>query len=60
MAGASLLIEEAGGRVTMMDGAPFDPRGSSILASNGPLHAPMLETIQRGSADQRRSRNRTS
>jgi myo-inositol-1(or 4)-monophosphatase len=60
MAGASLLIEEAGGRVTMMDGSPFDPRGSSVLASNGPLHAPMLATIQGGAANQRRSRNRTS
>jgi myo-inositol-1(or 4)-monophosphatase len=60
IAGASLLIEEAGGRVTMMDGSPFDPRGSSVLASNGPLHAPMLDTIRGCLGDAGRARNRTS
>lgn len=60
IAAASLLIEEAGGCVTLMDGAPFSPRGSSVLASNGPLHAPMLETVRTCLAGGPRSRNRTS
>jgi myo-inositol-1(or 4)-monophosphatase len=59
IAAASLLVEEAGGRVSGMDGAPFSPRGTSVLATNGALHQPMLDTIH-GFLDQRRSRNRTS
>jgi myo-inositol-1(or 4)-monophosphatase len=46
IAGASLLVEEAGGNITALDGSPFSPRGTSVLASNGPLHAPMLETVR--------------
>jgi myo-inositol-1(or 4)-monophosphatase len=58
IAGASLLVEEAGGQVSALDGAPFNPRGESVLASNGPLHAPMLDTIH-GYFDSR-ARNRTA
>ncbi|HKZ55933.1 MAG TPA: inositol monophosphatase family protein [Anaerolineales bacterium] len=41
-----LLVREAGGRVTRLDGGPdiFHPP-TSILASNGHLHAAMLEVI---------------
>jgi myo-inositol-1(or 4)-monophosphatase len=60
IAAASLLIEEAGGCVTLIDGAPFSPRGRSVLASNGPLHAPMLETIRTCGAGGLRAPNRTS
>jgi myo-inositol-1(or 4)-monophosphatase len=45
LAGA-LLIEEAGGRVTTFGGEPRPLHGrSDILATNGPLHQQLVETI---------------
>ncbi len=42
-----LLVEEAGGRVTGLDGhSPFDPRRPEILASNGQLHTQMAQTLR--------------
>lgn len=38
----ALLVEEAGGRVTGLDGAAWDPYARHLLASNGPLHDAML------------------
>ena len=46
IAAGALIVEEAGGRVTSVDGAPFASRLGNILASNVPLHGPMLRTIQ--------------
>lgn len=46
MAGA-LIVQEAGGRVTALDGSPWVPANGHILASNGRLHEQMLE-IYRG------------
>jgi myo-inositol-1(or 4)-monophosphatase len=46
IAGGSLIVEEAGGRVTSLHGAPFTSRAGSVLATNGPLHEPMLEVIR--------------
>jgi len=46
IAGGSLIVEEAGGRVTSLDGAPFTSRAGSVLATNGPLHEPMLGVIR--------------
>ncbi len=46
IAGASLLVEEAGGRVSGMDGTPFQPRAGQILATNGLVHDAMLALIQ--------------
>jgi myo-inositol-1(or 4)-monophosphatase len=40
-----LIIEEAGGRVTKMDGSPFDLFVPSLLASNGRIHGEMLEVL---------------
>ena len=54
----ALIVEEAGGRVTCTDGGAFVSRRGNILASNGPLHEPMLEAI-RAFEDGFRSRNRT-
>ena len=54
MAAGALLVTEAGGRVTDMEGRPFLSRTGSIVASNGRLHDPMMTTIR-----ERRSRNRT-
>jgi myo-inositol-1(or 4)-monophosphatase len=46
IAAGSLIVEEAGGTVTSADGSPFASRFGNILASNGPLHEPMLRTIR--------------
>jgi len=45
VAGGALIVEEAGGRVTHMDGAPFASRGGHVLATNALLHDAMLEVI---------------
>jgi myo-inositol-1(or 4)-monophosphatase len=45
MAGA-LIVREAGGRVTALDGAPWDPFGASCLATNGHIHDEMLAVIR--------------
>lgn len=41
----ALIVEEAGGRVTGMDGGAWLPANGHILATNGALHADMLEVI---------------
>ena len=46
MAAGALIVEEAGGRVTGYDDQPHDLFGGQIVASNGPLHGPMLEVIR--------------
>jgi len=46
IAGGALIVAEAGGRVTNMDGDPFTSRGGDILATNGPLHPAMLAIIR--------------
>jgi myo-inositol-1(or 4)-monophosphatase len=48
----ALLIEEAGGQVSLLTGEPFDSRRGEIVASNGRIHGPMLDVI--------RSRKRTA
>jgi myo-inositol-1(or 4)-monophosphatase len=57
-AAGALIVREAGGRVTGMDGAPFDVRGGQTLASNGLLHGQMLDIIAAFEAN--RSRNGTN
>ena len=44
-AAGRLFVEEAGGKVTDARGNPLPLARSSILATNGPLHGPMLEVI---------------
>jgi myo-inositol-1(or 4)-monophosphatase len=46
IAGGALIVAEAGGRVTGMDGAPFTSRGGHVLATNGHLHEAMLDIIR--------------
>ena len=46
VAGGSLIVAEAGGRVTGTDGAPFSSRGGHVLASNGIVHDAMLDVIR--------------
>ncbi len=47
IAAGALLVAEAGGRVTKMDGSPFSSRGGEVLATNGRIHEAMLDIIRR-------------
>jgi len=46
VAAAALLVEEAGGRVTDLVGAPLDLRSPKIVASNGRIHDEMLAVLK--------------
>lgn len=46
VAAGALIVEEAGGRVTGMNGRPFDPAASHLVASNGHVHDEMLQVIE--------------
>ncbi len=43
-----LLLEEAGGKVTRFDGAPFTMGDREILATNGRVHQQMIDVLMRG------------
>jgi myo-inositol-1(or 4)-monophosphatase len=45
VAAGALVVAEAGGRVTGMDGSPFDPAAAHLLATNGRVHDAMLAVI---------------
>jgi myo-inositol-1(or 4)-monophosphatase len=47
IAAGALIVSEAGGRVTNMQGEPFTSRGQHVVASNPHLHPAMLEVIRR-------------
>jgi myo-inositol-1(or 4)-monophosphatase len=40
-----LLVEEAGGRVSAVDGSPLTLQSNAVLASNGPLHAELVQQL---------------
>ena len=46
VAAGGLLVEEAGGRLTGLDGAPLDLDAPTLLASNGRIHAAMLAVLE--------------
>ncbi|NWG04387.1 MAG: inositol monophosphatase [Syntrophaceae bacterium] len=46
VAAATLMISEAGGKVTDFQGQPFNIYSEEILASNGLIHEEMLKIIQ--------------
>jgi myo-inositol-1(or 4)-monophosphatase len=46
VAAGVLLVEEAGGRVTGLDGAPFDLFAGHVLASNGAVHPLMRDVVR--------------
>jgi myo-inositol-1(or 4)-monophosphatase len=46
IAAGALIVDEAGGRVTRMDGSPFTAHGGEIVATNGLIHEPMLDIIR--------------
>jgi myo-inositol-1(or 4)-monophosphatase len=45
IAGGVLIVQEAGGRITSLDGGPFVLRSGRIIASNGLLHDEMRAVI---------------
>jgi len=48
-----LILREAGGRATLLDGSPYDIHRPEILASNGKIHEQMrkvVETVRGGGA----------
>jgi myo-inositol-1(or 4)-monophosphatase len=56
VAAGALVVTEAGGSVTGMDGTEFDPAAAHLCASNGRIHAQMLSVI---SDVRQRALNRT-
>jgi myo-inositol-1(or 4)-monophosphatase len=48
VAGAMVLVREAGGVLTDVDGSAYDPYTPDALASNGPLHPVLLEVFRSG------------
>jgi myo-inositol-1(or 4)-monophosphatase len=48
VAGSVVLVREAGGVITNVDGSPFDAYSPDALASNGPLHTILLEELRKG------------
>jgi myo-inositol-1(or 4)-monophosphatase len=47
LAAGALLVEEAGGRVTSIDGGPFRAEAGSAVASNGAIHDEILAELVR-------------
>ena len=59
IAAGLLLVEEAGGRVSNLEGNPVTLAEGRVLASNGWIHCEMLRIIQKGTRrPQRLSRSR--
>jgi myo-inositol-1(or 4)-monophosphatase len=48
MAAGSLIVREAGGKVTDFLGDPVNLDGKHVLASNGKIHRQMLEILKLG------------
>jgi myo-inositol-1(or 4)-monophosphatase len=44
-AAGALIVEEAGGRVTTLEGLPWDPEQTSIVASNETIHDELLAAL---------------
>lgn len=51
IAAGKIILEEAGGMVTNMDGSTFNPKLKNIVASNGQIHSEMLKVIQTHGAE---------
>jgi histidinol-phosphatase len=49
IAALTVIVEEAGGRFTNLQGGPVDLATTSVLATNGALHSTILETLRFGS-----------
>ncbi len=53
-----IILREAGGKVTGVDGKKFDIRKGDVLASNRLIHGQLLRIVEESSNKQRRSRCR--
>ena len=53
MAAGTLIVEEAGGLVTGLDGAPFQVRGGQLACANPTLHPQLIEVIREQRAGRR-------
>ncbi|MEJ0086805.1 MAG: inositol monophosphatase family protein [Pseudomonadota bacterium] len=49
IAALTVIVEEAGGKFTDLEGGPVGLATTSVLATNGALHQPILDTIGFGS-----------
>jgi myo-inositol-1(or 4)-monophosphatase len=47
MAAGALMLTEAGGRITAVDGSRFDLRKGQLMASNGVIHDALLDVVRR-------------
>ena len=45
IAAGGLIVAEAGGSLSDLSGAPFSIHGTETLASNGAIHAEMVEVL---------------
>ena len=45
IAALTVIVEEAGGKFTDLEGAPVGLATTSVLASNGALHAPLRNAL---------------
>lgn len=48
MAAGVLMVQEAGGKVTDINGKPFDLMAQNALASNGKIHRQIFKTLDNG------------
>jgi len=48
-AAGALLIQEAGGTVTLLDGSPYQVDAHEIAASNGKIHGALIAEVRRAS-----------
>ncbi len=46
LAAGALIVEEAGGKVTQVDGKPWNIEAKALLASNGLLHGELLKILR--------------
>ncbi|HQP32427.1 MAG TPA: inositol monophosphatase family protein [Deltaproteobacteria bacterium] len=46
MAAGALILKEAGGRITNLDGSPFDLARGTVIASNSRLHDDLLRCME--------------
>ena len=56
VAAGALIVSEADGLVTGMDGGPFDPAAAHLVASNGGIHDQLLQVIAAHRAERARKR----
>jgi len=48
IAAGAVLVQEAGGTVTALDGSPYTLRTRGVIASNGRTHGELLAALQAG------------